>query len=101
MMGRDFFSRIFGAGADEDETTRLPAEEIEKLGRNEPEWERQSVEFPVERAAGIIDDLPPDVPQESALRIVRGTLTAAGVEIEGIKRSIRTRESKLDSDIQL
>jgi hypothetical protein len=105
MNGKGFFARMFGADADDDETRRLSAEEIgeieeqgEEQGSGE-EWRGR--EFPVERATRIIDDLPPDVPRESALRIVRGTLKAAGIEVEDIERSIRTRESKLNSDVEL
>jgi len=57
--------------------------------------------FTVERAAEVIKDLPPEVPRESAVRIVRGTLLAAGVDIEELGRSSRSRESKLNSEIDL
>src|ERR671920_1163489 len=102
MNEAGFFSRIFGGGANEDETRIFSPEELrrEESGRKEPE-EEQHGGFTVERAAEIIDDLPPDVPRESALRIVHGTLTAAGVSVENLERSTRTREAKLDSEIEL
>ena len=103
MTGGGFFSRIFGARpADEDETRIYSAEEIDdvrKFMRREPEEERQAQGFTAERAAGIIDDLPPDVPRESAVRIVRGTLEAAGIEFEDLERSTRMREAKLNSEM--
>jgi hypothetical protein len=101
MNEAGFFSRIFGGGANEDETRIFSPEELrrEESGRKEPE--EQHGGFTVERAAEIIDDLPPDVPRESALRIVHGTLTAAGVSVENLERSTRTREAKLDSEIEL
>ena len=104
MSGRSFFSRIFfGRSADRDETSSYSAEEtgLRKFIRKEPEEEWRLRSFTIERAARIIDDLPPDVPRESAVRIVRGTLAATGVELEDLERSTRTRESKLDSEIEL
>ena len=102
MNEAGFFSRIFGGGANEDETRIFSPEELrrEESGRKEPE-EEQRGGFTAERAAEIIDDLPPDVPQESALRIVHGTLTAAGVSVEDLERSTRTREARLSSEIEL
>ena len=102
MNEAGFFSRIFGGGANEDETRIFSPEELrrEESGRKEPE-EEQHGGFTVERAAEIIDDLPPDVPRESALRIVHGTLTAAGVSVENLERSTRAREAQLGSEIEL
>jgi hypothetical protein len=103
MSERGFFSRILRGETAEDETRTYPAEEmgLRNLGRKEPEEEQHPQGFTVERAAGIIDDLPPDVPRESALRIVRGTLMAVGIEVEDFERFTRARESKLNSEIEL
>ena len=102
MSRRGFLSKIFGRDTDEDETTLYPFEEIgERLaGKEEPE-EGQRRGFTIKRAAEIIDDLPPDVPRESALRIVRRTLAATGIEIEDIERSTRARETRHGSEIDL
>jgi hypothetical protein len=97
MSWKGFLSRIFGRDADEDETRVYSAGEIGTRGLGEKEFLRG---FTFERAAKIISDLPPDVPRESAVRIVRGTLTAAGIEVEDIERSTQTRESQLNSDIE-
>ncbi len=101
MSQRSFFSRIFGA--DEDETRNYSGEEVgaRRSSRRQGPEEEQPRGFTVERAAGIINDLPPDVPRTSALRIVRGTLAAAGIEIRDLERSTRTRTAKLDSEIEL
>ncbi len=101
MSEGGFFSRILGGGANEDETRIISPEALRRKepGREEPEEER-SRGFTVERAAEIIDDLPPDVARESALRIVRGTLTAAGVRVEDLERSTRAQEAKLGSEIE-
>jgi hypothetical protein len=105
MSERGFFSRILGGDANEDETRVFSAEEVgtrRSGGREEPDEEEQRPQgFTVERAAEVIDDLPPDVPRESAVRIVRGTLTAAGIKVEDLERSTRVRESKLNSEMTL
>jgi hypothetical protein len=105
MSERGFFSRILGGDTNEDETRVFSAEEVgtrRSEGREEPDEEEQRPQgFTVERAAEVIDDLPPDVPRESALRIVRGTLTAAGIKVEDLDRSSRVRESKLNSEMDL
>ncbi len=105
MSERGFFSRILGGDTNEDETRVFSAEEVgtrRSEDREEPdEVEQRPQGFTVERAAEVIDDLPPDVPRESALRIVRGTLTAAGIMVEDLERSSRVRESKLNSEMDL
>jgi hypothetical protein len=103
MSERGFFSRILGGGAEDDETRGFSREALrvrEKPERREPEEEPRGG-ITVERAAEVIDDLPPDVPRDSALRIVRGTLIAAGIKVEDLERSARARESKLNSEIDL
>ena len=111
MSEGSFFSRMFGGGVNEDETRVFSPEKLRKKepnrgesGREESGREEQEEEqhggFTAERAVEIIDDLPPDVPRESALRIVHGTLTAAGVRVEDLERSTRTRETKLGSEIE-
>jgi hypothetical protein len=103
MSERGFFSRILGGGADEDDTRIYSDEEIEgsHRSRSEPEEAQRPHGFTVERAAEIIDDLPPEVPRESAVRIVRGTLAAAGIRMEDLDRSTQAREAKLNSEIDL
>lgn len=107
MSERGFFSRLFGGDVDEDETKIFSTEEIgvrrpSGRGSREPDEEAQWPQgFTVERAAEVIDNLPPDVPPESALRIVRGTLTAAGIRVEDLERATRTREAKLNSEMGL
>lgn len=103
---KGFFSRMFNTPEGNEETIIYTPEEV---GMQEPR-NRQGAEsgtgetrggFTVERAAEVIKDLPPDVPWESAVRIVRGTLLAAGIDIEELGRSSRSRESKLSSEIDL
>ena len=91
--------------ASEDETRVSSAqEEIGTRRRSSREGsaqERQPRALTVERAAEIIDELPSDVPRESALRIVRRTLAAAGVEVGDLDRSTRAQLPKLSSQIEL
>ena len=95
--GGGFFSRMFAPQG--DETTVFHLNELEE-SQAEPSI-GASRGFGVERAVGIIDDLPPDVPRASAVRIVRQTLEAAGISIDDLGSSARAREAKLDSEIQL
>ena len=107
MSDKGFFSRILGGGGDDETSVFSP----EALGRKEsrrgrggpppPEEEQRAQGLTVERAAEIIDDLPPEVPRDSAVRIVRGTLMAAGIQVEDLERSTRVRESKLNSEMDL
>ena len=102
---KGFFARLFGGGREDEGETRIySAEELGAESREEPpprEIEQHPYGFTVERAAEIIDDLPQDVSPESAVRIVRGTLTAAGIRVEDLERSTRARETKLRSEIGL
>ena len=94
-----FLSRMFSGNADEEGTAVYSAEDVGagETGRETMEPRR----FTVERAADIIRNLPPEVPQPAAVRIVRGTLEAAGIDIAELTTSTRARESKLNSEIEL
>ena len=95
-----FFSRVFSGNADgEDETAIYSAEEV---GVGESGGETLGTRgFTVERAAEVIKNLPPEVPRLSAVRIVRGTLEAAGIDVADLATSTRARGSKLTSEIEL
>ncbi len=99
---RGFLSRVFG-GEDvgEGETRIYSAEEVGVERHHEEEVEQHPHGFTVERAAEIIADLPPDVSRKSAVRIVKGTLVAAGIRFEDLERSTRVRETRLESEIEL
>jgi hypothetical protein len=95
-----FFSRVFSGNLEgEDETTIYSAEEI---GVGETEGEIVETRgFTVERAAEVIRNLPPEVPRPAAVRIVRGTLEAAGINVGDLASSTGAREAKLNSEIEL
>src|SRR5215212_1108461 len=97
---QSFFSRVF-AGSTEDEGTSIySSEEIGMPGTDESEG-LAAHGFTVERAAEVIRNLPPEVPRPAAVRIVRGTLEAAGIDITELEASTRARESRLNSEIDL
>jgi ribosome-binding protein aMBF1 (putative translation factor) len=91
-----FLSRMF-SGNEEEETTVYSAEEIGVTGEDmvEPRG------ITIERAAEVIRNLPPEVPGPAAVRIVRGTLEAAGIDVSDLASSTTARESKLNSEIEL
>ena len=94
-----FLSRMFSGNADEEGTAVYSAEDVGAGETGRETMEPRS--FTVERAADIIRNLPPEVPQPAAVRIVRGTLEAAGIDIAELTTSTRARESKLNSEIEL
>jgi hypothetical protein len=87
---QSFFSRVF-AGSTEGEET--PISSSEEVGATAPHG------FTVERAAEVIKNLPPEVSRLSAVRIVRGTLEAVGIDIAELESSTRARESRLNSEM--
>jgi hypothetical protein len=94
-----FFSRVFAGPSDEEGTAIYSAEEVGAAEIEGPEEPSRS--FTVERAADVIKNLPPEVPRPAAVRIVRQTLEAAGINFADLATSTRARESKLDSEIEL
>lgn len=82
-----------------------PAEENEAVNSNTKHYSEEEIgfggtgDFTVERAVEIIDDLPRDVPRNSARKIVVHTLKAAGIEVRDIIDSSREREDELESEI--
>jgi hypothetical protein len=113
MGTNDFLGGLLGRDAREDDdpgTHHHPGEEIETRRRRtgtRGEVPREGHHQPpprgltVERLAGAIADLPPDVPRESAVLIVRKTLDAAGVRLSEVDESTREQESRLSSEIGL
>jgi hypothetical protein len=99
---QSFFSRMFAAN-DEGEGTAIYSSE--EVGTGAPGrgavGTPEAQGFTVERAAEVIRHLPPEVPRPAAVRIVRGTLEAAGIDIAELASSTRARESKLNSEIDL
>jgi hypothetical protein len=99
---QSFFSRMFAANAEGEGTAIYSTEEVGTgvSGRSLTD-NPEAQGFTVERAAEVIRNLPPEVPRPAAVRIVRGTLEAAGIDIAELASSTRARESKLNSAIDL
>ena len=94
---------VLGMDAKEEETRAYPTEEIGTIRprRGNTRKGPQPRDLTVERAAQMIDELPSDVPRESALRIVRGTLGAVGIEVSHLEGCTRTQVSELSSEVDL
>jgi hypothetical protein len=97
---QSFFSRVFAGSTEGEETSIYGSEEIGMPGTDESEG-LAAHGFTVERAAEVIRNLPSEVPRPAAVRIVRGTLEAAGIDIAELEASTRARESKLNSEMDL
>jgi hypothetical protein len=95
-----FFSRVFAGNIEGEGTAIYSSEEVGASSAGELE-SAASHGFTVERAAEVIRNLPPEVPRPAAVRIVRGTLEAAGIDIAELESSTRARESRLNSEIDL
>jgi hypothetical protein len=98
---QSFFSRVFAGTAEGEGTAIYSPEEVGTGTSGMGEQEVTAHGFTVERAAEVIKNLPPEVPRLSAVRIVRGTLEAAGIDIAELESSTRARESRLNSEIDL
>ncbi len=98
---QNFFTRMFGEGGANEGTSVYSREELGVDGPEERETSPHSRAFTVERAAEVIKNLPPEVPRPAAVRIVRQTLEAAGIDINELDSSTRAREARLESEIDL
>ena len=97
-----FLSRVFAGSTEGEGTSVYSSEEVGTGVSGTGESEGLAAHgFTVERAAEVIRNLPPEVPRPAAVRIVRGTLEAAGIDIAELESSTRARESKLNSEIDL
>jgi hypothetical protein len=94
---------VLDKDVDEDDTLAYSAEEVgARRPRREKHKEGQEPRnLTVEMAAEVIDELPSDIPQESAARIVRGALAAVGIGVSNLDRITQARGTKLRSEIEL
>jgi hypothetical protein len=97
---QSFFSRVFTGNTEDEGTSFYSSEEIGMPGTEGSEG-LAAHGFTVERAAEVIRNRPAEVPRPAAVRIVRGTLEAAGIDIAELESSTRARESRLNSEIDL
>ena len=104
MNEDSFFSRILWRDTGEDQTSGDSTEAFETVryrNRSAPEVGGQPWDFAVELVVETIEDLPSNFPQESAIRIVKRTLTAAGIEIGDFNKRTWARMPQINSEIQL
>ena len=104
MNEDSFFSRILGRGTDEDQTNVDSAEVFETVRsskRSTPQVGGRPWDFAVELVVETIDDLPSNFPRDSAVRIVKRTLAAAGIEIGDFNRRTWARMPQINSEIEL
>src|SRR5918993_3834585 len=109
MSADGFLSRMLGRDTDEyDSGAYYSSEEVETRRSRRRSSSSRGVadeekppprDLITERVAETIADLPPGVPQESAVLIVRRTLAAAGVKLSELDASTQAQESKLKSEI--
>src|SRR5215207_10218102 len=97
---QSFFSRVFAGSTEGEGTSIYSSDEIGMPETDESEG-LAAHGFTVERAAEVIRNLPPEVPRPAAVRIVRGTLEAAGINVNDLASSTGAREAKLNSEIEL
>ncbi len=95
---KGFLSWVLGEEADQEGTVVYSKDDV---GISDLDESQEPHGFTVERADEIIQDLPSDVPRASAVTIVRRTLSAAGIDVEDLRRSSSRREAKLSSEIEL
>ncbi len=88
---RSIFSQVFAGSTEGEGTAIYSSEEVGATAHG----------FTVERAAEVIKNLPPEVSRPAAVRIVRGTLEAVGIDIAELESSTRARESELNFEIDL
>ena len=104
MNGNSLLSKIFGEDAKEDRTSIVSAEAFgirRSTTRSAPKVGGHAWDFVVKLVVETIDDLPSNFPRESAVRIVKRTLAAAGIEVRDFNRCTWARMPQINSEIEL
>ena len=104
MSEDSFFSRILWGDTGEDQTSVDSAEAFETVRsrkRSAPEVGGQPWDFAVKLVIETIDDLPSNFPRDSAVRIVKRTLAAAGIEIGDFNKRTWARMPQISAEIEL
>src|SRR4028118_1583427 len=104
MNGNSLLSKIFGEDAEEDRTSIVSAEAFgirRSTTRSAPKVGGHAWDFAVKLVVETIDDLPSNVPRDSAVRIVQRTPAAADIEIGDFIKCTRARMPQINSEIEL
>jgi hypothetical protein len=104
MNGNSLLSKILGGDADEDRTSIDSAEAFgirRSTTRSVSEVGGHAWDFAVKLVVETIDDLPSNVPRDSAVRIVKRTLAAAGIEMGDFNKCTWARMPQINSEIEL
>ena len=104
MSEHSIFSRILGRDANEDESRTGSVEASEKRRpkkRGESELGEHPWNSAVKLVVETIDDLPSNFPRDSAVRIVKRTLAAAGIEIGDFNKRTWARMPQIRDEMKL
>src|ERR671912_1430008 len=104
MNGNSLLSKIFGEDAEEDRTSIVSAEAFgirRSTTGSAPKVEGHAWDFAVELVVETIDDLPSNFPRDSAVRIVKRTLAAAGIEIGDFNKCTWARMPQIRDEMKL
>src|SRR4028118_2355141 len=104
MNGNSLLSKIFGEDAEEDRTSIVSAEAFgirRSTTRSAPKVGGHAWDFAVKLVVETIDDLPSNVPRDSAVRIVKRTLAAADIELRDFNKCTWARMPQINSEIEL
>jgi hypothetical protein len=104
MNGNSLLSKIFGEDAEEDRTSIVSAEALgirRSTTRSAPKVGEHAWDFAVKLVVETIDDLPSNVPRDSAVRIVKRTLAAADIEIGDFNKCTWARMPQINSEMEL
>jgi hypothetical protein len=104
MNGDSFLLRMLGRDADEDETGIGSDDALgirRSKSRSVPEVGERQWDFAVKLVVETIDDLPSNFPRDSAVRILKRTLAAAGIEIGDFNKCTWARMPQINSEIEL
>ena len=89
MNEDSFLMRMLGRDADKDETAIGSAKAFgvrRPTNRSVSEVGERQWDFVVKLVVETIDDLPSNIPRDSAVRIVKRTLAAAGIEVRDFNK---------------
>ena len=103
MNGDSFLSRMLGRDAEEDDTGIGSAEAFRIrsfTNRSMPKVGERQWDFAVTLVIETIDDLPSSFPRDRAVRIVKRTLSAAGIEIGDFNKRTWARMPQIRAEVE-